>query len=71
MKYKKYKSVFSKAILNTLPPYQERVNHNIIFKKDNTLSPNLLYNIFLDQLKMVKDYLKDYLDKCDDMIITW
>ena len=63
MKYREYKSVFLKITLDTLPPYQEGVNHNIIFEKDNMLSPNLLYNIFLDQLKMVKDYLKNYLDK--------
>ena len=63
VKYKKYKSVFLKAVSNTLPPYRERVDHNIIFEEDNTLSPNLLYNISLDQLKMVKDYLKNHLNK--------
>ena len=63
MKYKKYKNIFLKAALNTLPFYQEGVDYNIIFKEDNTLSPSLLYNISLNQLKMVKDYLKNYLNK--------
>ena len=63
MKYKEYESIFLKTALNILPLYQEGVDHNIILKKDNTLSPNLLYNIFLDQLEMVKDYLKNHLNK--------
>ena len=48
MKYREYKNIFLKAVLDTLPPYQEGVNHDIIFEEDNTLSPNLLYNISLD-----------------------
>ena len=63
MKYKEYKNIFSKATLDTLPPYWEGVNHNIILEKDNTFLPNLLYNISLDQLEIVKNYLKDHLDK--------
>ena len=54
MKYKKYKNVFLKVILNTLSLYREGVDYNIIFKKDNTFLFNLLYNISLDQLEMVK-----------------
>ena len=61
--YKKYKNIFLKIILNTLFFYREGVNYNIIFKKDKILSPNLLYNISLDQLEMVKDYLKNHLNK--------
>ena len=63
MKYKEYKNIFLKAASDILPPYREGINHNIIFEEDNTLSPNLLYNISLNQLKMVKDYLKNYLNK--------
>ena len=63
MKYKKYKNIFSKTALNILPFYWEGVDHNIIFKKDNTLLPSLLYNISLNQLEMVKDYLKNHLNK--------
>ena len=63
VKYREYKSVFSKAASNTLPPHQEGVDHNIIFKEDNTLSPSPLYNISLDQLEMIKDYLKNHLNK--------
>ena len=63
VKYKEYKSIFSKVVSNTLFFYQEGVDHNIIFKEDNTFSPNLLYNMSLDQLEMVKDYLKNHLDK--------
>ena len=62
-KYKKYKNIFLKTALDILPFYQEGVDHNIIFKEDNTLLPNLLYNISLDQLEMVKDYLKNHLNK--------
>ena len=63
MKNKEYKSIFLKTALDTLPPHQKGVNHNIILKKDNTLLFNLLYNISLDQLEMVKDYLKNYFNK--------
>ena len=48
VKYKEYKNIFLKTALDILPPYQKRVNYNIIFKKNNTLSPNLLYNISLN-----------------------
>ena len=48
VKYKKYKNIFLKAASNTLLLYQEGVDHNIIFKKDNTFSPSLLYNISLN-----------------------
>ena len=63
VKYKKYKNVFLKAASNILPFYREGVNYDIIFEEDNTLLPNLLYNMSLNQLEMVKDYLKNYLDK--------
>ena len=63
VKYKEYKNIFSKAALNILPPHQEGVDHNIIFKEDNTLSPNLLYNISLNQLEIIKIYLKNHLNK--------
>ena len=63
MKYKEYKNIFSKTTSNILPPYREGVDHNIIFEENNTLSPNLLYNISLDQLEMVKNYLKNHLNK--------
>ena len=63
MKYREYKNVFLKAILDILFPYWEGVDHNIIFKEDNTLLFNLLYNISLDQLEMVKNYLKTTLIK--------
>ena len=63
IKYKKYKNIFLKTILDILPPYQEKVNYNIILKEDNTLSPNPLYNISLDQLEIVKNYLKNHFNK--------
>ena len=63
MKYKKYKNIFLKVILDILPFYQKKIDHNIIFKKDNTFSFNLLYNMSLNQLEMVKDYLKNHFDK--------
>ena len=48
VKYREYKNVFLKAALDILPFYQEGVNYDIIFEEDNMLSPNLLYNIFLN-----------------------
>ena len=48
VKYKEYKSIFLKIVLNTLPPYWEGVDHDIMFEEDNIFLPNLLYNIFLD-----------------------
>ena len=63
MKYKKYKNIFLKAALNTLPFYWEGVDHNIIFEEDNTLSPSLLYNISLEQLEIIKNNLKNHLNK--------
>ena len=63
VKYREYKNIFLKVILNILPPYREGINHNIIFKENNTLLFNLLYNISLDQLEMVKNYLKNHLNK--------
>jgi hypothetical protein len=54
--------VFSKSKLNKLPLHQ-LYNHKIKLKGDNTLRYSLLYKITTAELKTVKEYLINNLDK--------
>jgi hypothetical protein len=54
--------VFSKNKSDKLPPHQ-LYNHKIKLKDNNTLRYSLLYKITIAELKTVKKYLINNLDK--------
>jgi hypothetical protein len=54
---------FLKRDSNVLPLYYNGVDYNIKLTAKNTLSSSLLYSMLLKQLKLVKAYLDDYLQK--------
>jgi hypothetical protein len=54
--------VFFKSKLDKLPPHR-LYNHKIKLKGDNTLGYNLLYKITTAELKTVKKYLINNLNK--------
>jgi hypothetical protein len=54
---------FLKKDFNVLPLYCNGVNYNIKLTAKNTLLSSLLYSMLLKQLKLVKAYLDNYLQK--------
>ena len=60
--YSYYKDVSSKAALDVLPLYQT-YDYKITLNKPNTLSYSPLYQMSVTELKEVKRYLLDNLNK--------
>ena len=59
-----YGHVFSKAASDELPPHREGVDHDIVLTGDlSELGTSPLYTMSLDQLKLMKEYLHDHLQK--------
>ena len=54
---------FLKRDSNVLPLHRDGVDYNIKLTAKNTLSSSPLYSMSLKQLKLVKAYLDDYLQK--------
>jgi hypothetical protein len=54
---------FLKKDFNVLPLHRDGVDYNIKLTAKNTLSSSLLYSMLLKQLKLVKAYLDNYLQK--------
>jgi hypothetical protein len=54
---------FLKRDSDVLPPHRDGVDHNIKLTAKNTLLPSLLYSMSLKQLKLVKTYLNNHLQK--------
>ena len=46
-----------------LPLHKDKMNHNIVLKKENNLTLSPLYSMSLKQLELVKAYLKNHLKK--------
>ena len=61
--YWDFADVFSKVASDKLPLYKKKMDHDIVLKADNNLLPSPLYSISLEQLELVKEYLKDHLYK--------
>jgi transposase InsO family protein len=64
-RYRKYADVFSKAASDALPPHRTGVDHKIELLKEHAeaLAPAPLYQMSLDQLKAMKKYLTENLEK--------
>ncbi|KAI1007317.1 hypothetical protein K3495_g897 [Podosphaera aphanis] len=60
--YHNFLDVFSKAASDVLPP-SRIYDHKIELEKDNALKYSPLYNQSADELKLVKQYLTENLDK--------
>ena len=59
-----YGHVFSKAASDELAPHREGVDHDIVLTGDlSELGTSPLYTMSLDQLKLMKEYLHDHLQK--------
>ena len=43
--------------------HKNKMNHNIILKKENNLTLSSLYSMSLKQLKLIKAYLENHLKK--------
>ena len=54
---------FLKRDFNVLPLYCNSIDYNIKLTAKNTLLSSLLYSMLLKQLKLVKAYLDNYLQK--------
>ena len=61
--YADYKDMFNKVNFNILLLYRSNIDYRIMLEKDNNLLSSSLYNMLLKQLKMIKIYLKDHLQK--------
>ena len=61
--YWDFADVFSKVASDKLPLHKEKVDHDIVLEADNNLLPSPLYSMSLEQLELVKEYLKDHLYK--------
>ena len=66
--YADYEDVFNKANSDVLSSNRPDIDHKIVLKKDNNLSPSSLYSMSLEQLEMMKTYLENYLQK--DFIVS-
>ena len=60
--YQVYLKVFSKKVLDILPPYY-LYNYKIKLEVENNLGYSLLYKIITKELKTIKQYLVKNLDK--------
>jgi len=60
--YTDYKDVFSKAVSDQLAPYRS-YDHKIQLEGENNLGFSLLYNHNLEELRAIKKYITDNLQK--------
>ena len=62
-RYRNYANVFNKIIFDKLLNHKTKIDHDIVLKTENNLLSNFFYNIFLEQLELIKDYFEDYFKK--------
>jgi len=55
--------IFKKRFINKLPPYRDKYNFKIKFEPDEISKFNSLYNISLEKLLIIRQYLDKYLMK--------
>ena len=58
-----YRDAFSKVKADELPPHRPGADHDIQLEGENTLARSPLYNMSIEQLGLMKEYLEEHLKK--------